>query len=166
MQILKNILFIVIIMSIISCENQTNKTTEKETKDTVSIASSPTYTIQEIQLTEKMYVGKKATIGWDKIGEFYQTYLPEAFKAVNLSHLEMTGAPCGLYFTWDTVGKTTEMAAAIPVKEVKNDSKDFEKFEVKGGKALLVAYYGSYDKIGAAHNAIDAYIKEKITYMG
>lgn len=137
------------------------KTLSEEDAKNIPEMATVSYSINEIEFPGKTYVGKKETVGWDKIGEFYQTSLPEVFKALGTAHIAMDGAPCGLYFVWDEANQKTEMAAAIPVKELKKDIKGISKFEVASGKALQVAYYGAYEKIGDAHNAIDAYIKEK-----
>ncbi len=134
------------------CESEANNAPQQ-----VSVS----YQVQEIQWPGKTYIGKKGTVTWDKISEFYQSNLSETFKALGIAQAAMDGAPSGLYFVWDTVEHKTEMAAAIPVKDLKKEVKGFEKFEIKAGKVLQVTHNGSYDKIGDAHNAIAAYIKEK-----
>ncbi|MBK6522736.1 MAG: GyrI-like domain-containing protein [Sphingobacteriaceae bacterium] len=49
------------------------------------------------------------------------------------------------------------------VMEFANGTKisGLEKWETPAGKVLLIEYYGSYDKSGNAHYAMDAYMKEK-----
>ena len=136
------------------CESEVNVNTGNQTSYT-------SYQIQEIQWTGKTYIGKRGTVTWDKISEFYQANLSETFKAMGMAQAAMDGPPSSVYFVWDTVAQKTEMATAIPIKTIKKELKGAEKFEIKSGKALLVSYHGAYDKIGGAHNAIAAYIKEK-----
>ena len=66
--------------------------------------------------------------------------------------------PFGLYFTWDEENQQTEMAAAIPVSQPTTLA-PFESFEVKEQKALLIDFYGPYEKLGDAHHAMDAHIR-------
>lgn len=136
------------------------KLSEEEAKGAPQQAVA-TYNVQEVQWAGKTYLGKKETVGWNDISTFYQTTLPEIFKAMGENKVAMDGPPSGLFFSWDEANQKTEMAATIPVKDLKKDIKGFEKLEVKAGKALQVAYYGSYEKSIDAHNAITAYIKEK-----
>ena len=120
------------------------------------------YEVMEMDSPEMVYVGKKDSIGWDKIAEFYMKTLPTLGEAITKAKVEMTGAPTGLYFIWDTVNKTTVMAAVIGVKgNAKTKVKGLETFVIPAGKILRIAYYGGYNGIGAAHNAMQDYIDEK-----
>ena len=109
-----------------------------------------------------VYIGKKDSVGWDKISEFYIKTLPTLGEAITKAKVEMTGAPSGLFFVWDTVNKTTVMAAVIAVKgNAKTKVKGLETFVIPAGKMLHIAYYGGYNGTGAAHMAMQEYIDEK-----
>lgn len=118
------------------------------------------FEIQVVDLPLHHFLGIKETITMDKMQEGFGTNLPKVFQAATDNNLEMTGMPCGLYYSWDEANQQTELAYSVPLKEAANVD-GFSSFEVPNSKALLIEYYGSYDKLGAAHGAIDKYIKEK-----
>ena len=125
------------------------------------------YEVMEEESSEKVYIVKKDSMGWDKIAEFYQKTLPAIFEAIGKAKLEMAGAPSGLFFTWDSINKTTLMAAGIPVKGGANTKvKGFETVVIFPGTNLHITYLGSYNKIANAHFAMDDYMKEKSLLQG
>ncbi len=120
------------------------------------------YEIHESAMMDRVYIAKRDSMAWEKIGEFYQTNLPSLFEAVGKAKLEPEGSPSGLFFKWDEANKSALMAAAIPVKgNSKTMVKGYETIIVPAGKNLHIAYLGAYEKSGDAHNAMDAFIKEK-----
>ncbi|MBI4930430.1 MAG: SRPBCC family protein [Bacteroidetes bacterium] len=120
------------------------------------------FEVMEMDSPEMVYIGKKDSLGWAQISEFYQKNLPAIFEAVGKAKLEPAASPSGLYFSWDTVNKIAVMAAAIPVKgDSKTKVKGFETFILPAGKMLHIAYMGGYNGIGTAHMAMDDYMHEK-----
>lgn len=120
------------------------------------------FEVKETDAMEKVFIVKKDSINMDKISAFYGKNLPAIMQAIQKAKLEMAGAPSGLFFSWNDSTKMTVMAAAIPVKGDANTKvKGFETVVVPAGKELQIAYYGSYDKTGEAHLAMDEYMKEK-----
>lgn len=124
------------------------------------LAEQPSYDIQQIDFSGQKYVGFRSKIGFDKITATYQEKFPEAMGIVQNAKAEMAGMPCGLFYEWDVENSQTDMAAAIPVKELPADLPDTAVgIDIPAGKALRIDYYGEYEGTGAAHDAIDAYMK-------
>jgi len=120
------------------------------------------YEIMEKDSPEMVYIGKKDSVGWEKIGEFYGKNLPAIFEAVGKEKLECVAAPSGIFFSWDTVHQSAVMAAAIAVKGDANTKvKGYETFVIPAGKMLHISYFGAYEKTANAHYGMDDYIKEK-----
>ena len=117
------------------------------------------YTIDGKELPARVFVGKRATVDIPKVGDFYMENLPKVSTAVQKAGMETAGAPSGLYWTYDEKTMKTDMAAVVPVKEVKPAGK-LETFTVDAGKGAEIDYYGSYEKIGDAHKAMDEYLKD------
>ena len=115
------------------------------------------YEVKRMPMPMHHFIGLRQEVQMDKMTAFYASSLGKAFQAVQEKGLEMAGAPCGLYFTWDEPNKVTDMAGAIPVKE-KMEIEGMKTFEVPAAQALVVEYYGPYENIGAVHEAIDQYI--------
>jgi effector-binding domain-containing protein len=125
------------------------------------------FNIMEEEAEERVYIIKKDSISLDSIPDFFARNLSLILEAVKKAKLEMTGAPSGLYFKWDEDTRSTEMAAAIPVKgNLKTKVKGFDTYIVPAGKNLHIAYIGGYAGIGSAHMEMDAYMKEKNLLQG
>ncbi|GJM32174.1 MAG: hypothetical protein DHS20C18_11750 [Saprospiraceae bacterium] len=121
--------------------------------------ANATFDIEQIDLPERFYVGIRATIPMDEITDQYATNFPKIFEALGGYGIEMAGMPSGLYYTWDEAKQETDMITAIPTtKKVEVDA--YTTVELPAGKGLLINYYGPYENLGAAHIAMDEYIKE------
>src|SRR5258706_245761 len=101
-------------------------------------------------------------VKFNDIGPFFMKNLPMLIEATGKAGLQPAGAPSGIYFNWEPEKQQTDMAAAIPfaagpaIPIIKGTE------QVKAsGKALQIIYYGAYEKVGAAHDAMDDYMKEK-----
>lgn len=134
----------------------------KKLAESIPVKQKRKYEVKEEDAAEKIYIIKKDSLEWAEISAFYQKNLLVMFEAMTKAKLEMAGSPSGLFFTWDTVNKTTVMAAAIPVKgNAKTKVKGFETLIVPARKNLHIEYHGGYFGIGAAHNTIRDYMEEK-----
>lgn len=120
-----------------------------------------TYDIQETTTAARILVGHKETIGMDNISGYFAEWMPKVYEGVSKAGLKMAGAPVGLYYTWDEKAMKTECMAAIPVSGAKGKIGTFETVELKGGKTLLIDFYGDYSQMKAPHDQIGAYIEKK-----
>jgi effector-binding domain-containing protein len=118
------------------------------------------YSVSVTMRPEKTYIGKRETIMFKDISDFFGNNLPKIMNDVQKTGLAVDGVPSGIYYTYDTVKMQTAMAAAIPVKEVKAPLAPWETIVIPASKALALDYYGSYDKMLPAYQAIDDYIDE------
>ena len=73
---------------------------------------------------------------------------------------KINGTSAGIYFTWDTVKKETDMAAVFPVSEAKT-IKDVAVFNIPKSKAVMAVLRGGYGREMEAHGAIAKHIAEK-----
>lgn len=120
------------------------------------------YKVQEIDFPGKTYLGIKTTANFetDNMQDFFANSYGQIMGAIEPAKIKMDGHPSGLYFTWDEETKTTEMAAAIPVAgNAAVSGGNIQSFKIPAGKAFVIDYYGPYDGIGAAHYAMDDYLK-------
>lgn len=128
-----------------------------------SAAAAPTavhYDIKEESWEERVYIGKKENVAFDKLSPFFAENLPKIYEYISKNKLETASSPSGIFFTFDEAKQHTDCAAVIGVKGNK-EAKGWEKFVVPASKVLMVAYYGPYEKTMAAHDAINNYMKEK-----
>jgi effector-binding domain-containing protein len=119
------------------------------------------FEIKEVIWSGRNYFGKKATIAFDKLSDFFAESFPKIFNDAINGKLEHTGPPSAIFYTYNEEKKETECAAVISVPDGQQ-LKGWEKFNVPAANlALHIAYYGSYDKLANAHKAMNDYMKEK-----
>ncbi|MEX1190607.1 MAG: GyrI-like domain-containing protein [Brumimicrobium sp.] len=115
--------------------------------------------IEEMELSERTFLGVRDIVKMDQMESFYGKNLSEAFQAVSENDLELNGSPSGLYFSWNPESGETDMAATIPVSNKEVDIEGFETWRL-GGKALKIVHMGDYENLADPHNAIEQYMKE------
>ena len=74
---------------------------------------------------------------------------------------KITGPGTGLYFSWDTVKKETDMAAVFPVSDTTMAVKGASFFHIPASRAVLAVLKGSYSGMMDAHVAIAKYMAAK-----
>ena len=120
-------------------------------------AATTGYEVQEIDYPEQQFLTHREKISMADITAFYT----EHFGAIaGMVGDKMAGMPCGLYYDFNMETGEADLAAAIPVTEAIDGNDDYELIALPGRKALLIDYYGPYEGSGAAHEAMDAYMKE------
>lgn len=90
-------------------------------------------------------ISQKLGLGYSKIGQ-----------AIGKQGLKMAGAPSAFYFSESTTH--FDMDIAMPVDKPGKADGEVKPGEVKAGKVAMVRFFGSYDKTGDAHAAIQAYL--------
>lgn len=119
------------------------------------------YDIQEMGWAERTYAASaKTNLSMDKAQSFFAENFPKLFAAVQKEKLDFQSAPSALYYSLDDKTMSGDMAAAVGIPNGKKVN-GWETVVLPACKVLFVAYYGPYNQIGDAHNAIGNYIKEK-----
>lgn len=131
----------------------------KDHAEEKSSTMSKSLEVKVMDLPARYYIGLRETVKMEDMTKFYADNLSKVFEAVGKNGLELAGMPSGLYYTWDEATSTTDLFAGAPLK-AKATLDGFQTVELPASKALVVDYYGSYEGIGAAHEAMDAYIRE------
>jgi len=115
--------------------------------------------VQHVELPIRHFIALREKVKFSEMVQSYEQNLPKVKQAVDQAGLETAGMPCGLYFTWDEAARETDLAQAIPVKEPV-EIEGFETISLGTDSALLLDYYGDYDGLGAAHEAIEVHALE------
>jgi len=124
----------------------TNLKTYTETGTTPSVGSD--VQIKEIQYTAHLFQGVRKTVSWSDITKFCaDTYTMEAAA-------KTTGPKAGLYYTWDTINKRTDMAAVVPVADTTHPIKGATYIQVPAAKAYTATYTGGYSGGMRVHAAL------------
>ncbi len=122
------------------------------------------YEVKEIDWTEKTFVGKRTTLKFEAMKDFFANNYSKIFEDLGKAKIEPTMAPSAIYWKWDQEKGEADFAAVACVP-VGTKTKGWESFNIIASKVLHIAYYGSYEKSIDAHMAMDAYMKEKNTPM-
>jgi len=128
--------------------------TEKEA------AAMPSYKVNTIDMPEMKWITFRKQCLKDSINGFFQVNMPLTFSYVMSNKYKTSGAPSAIFYTWMPSEKSTDVAIAIPVSALGNTIPPFATETLAAGKCLEVDYYGPYDQMEAAYDAIDAYQKE------
>lgn len=118
------------------------------------------YTIKENILNERYFIINRQVVKLENVQQFYATNLGALFIKAQKAGVQMAGMPCGLFFSWDTVNSTTDMAAAIPIAH-QISIEGALSFTIEAKKAIELDFYGDYHNIARAHITIDEYMKDK-----
>ncbi|MEZ4951418.1 MAG: SRPBCC family protein [Saprospiraceae bacterium] len=113
------------------------------------------FDIQKIQLPPRTYAGVRKTVKFEDMSPFFAENFGKIFGAAGE---KVDGMPSALYFDWDEANGQSDMAAVVPVTAAVDG---FETFNIEGGNALMIDYYGSYEGSAEAHMAMDDYLKAK-----
>ena len=116
------------------------------------------FKVNLIEWPGKSFAAIRSTINMDDVEGFFGSTMPKLAGALTANNVQMAGAPCGLYYTWDEESKTTDLASAIPVA-TKFQAEDVQIISIAAGPSLLIDSYGSYDKLGNVHGALDEFMK-------
>lgn len=120
------------------------------------------YTIETVERPAMVFVGKRAMVKWDKLGAFFMETYPKVSEAVTKQGLSTLGEPSALFYKWDDEGKQADVYAGIPVAASADTLvPGWKVLTVPGGKALMTAHFGAYEKTEAAHAAMEEMIKAK-----
>ena len=124
-------------------------------------ANQPAMEVKEITWADHTYLGDRAVVAMKDLGKVFMEKMPKAFSdIIQKGKVQMDGPPSGLYFTWDTAKGETDMAVAIPVKDASKVS-GYSVIKLGRSRALMVDYYGPYDNMKGAHDAIHQYAAGK-----
>ncbi len=131
---------------------------EKGLKSIREIAeSTPKYKIIETRIGQTEYQYIRDTCSMATISKKMGNYFVELMAFVGKNKLKMKAYPFTIYHSWDN--NIFDMEVAIPVEKVKEDNRVLSG-SLKATKVVMVDYYGSYEKVGGAYNAITNWIKQ------
>lgn len=115
--------------------------------------------VQEIIMEDRTFFYMRDVVETDQIESFFSMHLGTLATATISKNVEMSGMPCGLYYSWNTATRTTDMAAAIPVEEV-FDISSGAFITIDGGKVLIVDNFGPYESLHLGHEALQSYLQK------
>lgn len=118
------------------------------------------YKVLETKRDTSYYAILRQELEFQNIPKFFEDSMAFVIQAAQKTGAKMTGAPCGLFWSFDTVALKTDMALAIPLDKKVKPVPGIQIIEI-GGKALVVDFLGDFAKTAEAHGALDDYMADK-----
>lgn len=114
------------------------------------------YVVETVQRPSMTYLGKRETVKWDRMSDFFTAAFPLTGKAIEAAGLNMGGPPSALFYEWDTLRKQADVFAGMPVlMDTAATVAGLQMVTIPAGKALMIAYQGDYDGTMEAHLAME-----------
>jgi len=119
------------------------------------------YEVKELTWEERTFVGTKSTnLTMEKMSAFFGENFEKIFADLGKNKIKPESAPASLIFKWDDATLSGDMAAVVGAAKG-TKAKGWETYTIPAGKVLQIEYFGDYNKIGAAHEAMGKYLAEK-----
>ena len=115
------------------------------------------YNIREWEFPGMKYAGIRTKISFLEMQDFFAESYAKLGQTIGK---KITGAPVGIYFSWDMQTMTTDMAAAFPVKKAVK-AEGIEMIEIPRQTTYMIEYTGPYSASEYAHYALDYHIRGK-----
>lgn len=123
--------------------------------------SNSAYRIEELNWDEKSFVGSKRTkIKVADMQQFFSDNYPKLGADIGKNKLQPQMAPCALYYKWDEKAQECEVAAVMCLPKGVT-MKGWEVHTFPASKVYHIEYYGDYNNIGLAHEALGKYMAGK-----
>jgi effector-binding domain-containing protein len=113
--------------------------------------ASPIIEVKEVDFPAHTYQGFRKVMSMDAMMPFFKESYSKLGKGLGK---KIAGTAAGLYYTWDTVTHSSDMAAVFPVTDTATKIKDAVVLQVPAGKALMAVQRGGYFTMPIYHNAI------------
>jgi hypothetical protein len=114
--------------------------------------------VKEVDFPAHTYEGVRSMVNWSDMHKFFMDSYSMLGKDIGG---KINGAAAGLYFTWDTVNKRSDMAAVFPVVDTTMAVKGAQFFHAGPGKAVMAVQKGGYSQAMKYHMAIAQYMAAK-----
>ena len=111
------------------------------------------FEIEEVELTPQPVLVIKFTSTPQTLGDKLGLHFPAIFQYAQAENLTLTGMPFVRYLEMADV---FTVEAGMPVAEMGDDAGEGDIYatELAGGSAITTDYYGPYDRLGTAHEAL------------
>lgn len=120
--------------------------------------------VKEMDFPGVTYLGIRQKTSFEEATgqSFFSDRITKIIGMMEKAKIQPAGSPTGVYYTWDETSKTTDMVVAMPIAKGTAVAGDpsLKVFDLPANKALVVDYYGPYDGMTKAHEALGAYIKQ------
>ena len=123
-----------------------------------SHVTAPTVDVIEVDYGAHVFEGFRKTVGFSDMSKFFMESYGELGKGMGA---KINGAGVGLFYTWDTVSKSSDMVAAFPVSDTTMAVKGAVFTHIGPAKAFMAVHKGPYASSMDAHTALQKTVTAK-----
>ena len=127
-------------------------------EDKAKIPVAPVYSVEQVEREAITYMGMKKEMPMADITSAYYGQMYGSMMGAATGVFDTTHAPVALYWTWDEEKQTSLMTAGLATT-AESAPEGFELYELPAGSYMSVDYYGAYDGMKGAHEAIWAHMQ-------
>ena len=114
--------------------------------------------IKEVDFPAHSYMGVRTVVKWSDL----QKYFGDTYGMLGKeAGPRIIGPAVGLYYTWDTVNKSTDLFAGFPVADTSKPVKGGSFAGIGATKAYMAVQKGGYSSAMKYHNALMKYVSDK-----
>ncbi len=117
------------------------------------------YEIKEVEWSAKNCLSIRKQVGFDQMTAFFGEHYPAMYTLIEKAGSK-TGIPLGIFYKYDEQNKIADLAAAIPFEGDKKFTGDYKVLNLPARKCYCIDYYGAYEKMEPAYDAMEAKLKE------
>lgn len=162
----KHLLYAGLLVFAISCGTKEQEaSSESDSTDTTqtdssTLAKEPTMQIEETTIAQQyLMVMDDSAANPEEIGQKLGTIFGKIGECAGKCKMENSGPPVAWY---NGPNAPWKMTAGMPFKtKCPHPESGISNKEIKGGKAVVVHFFGPYEMSGKAYEAAEAYMKEK-----
>ncbi len=118
----------------------------------------PPLDIKVMDYPAHIFVAVRKTVSQMDMDKFFKENL---VKLTKMAAGKINGPAFGLFYTWDTVNKNSDMAVAYPVSDSTLDDEDAAYIYISPSKAVMAVQKGGYSKSMEVHNTLRKYLASK-----
>ncbi len=119
---------------------------------------APVIEVKEVEYPAHIYEGIRKTVGMSDMMKFFADTYAALGKELGP---RITGPASGIFYTWDTAKKNSDMAAVFPVTDTTKPATGTVILHAGPCRALMAVYKGGYSNELSYHNAITKRLAEK-----
>ena len=118
------------------------------------------YEVREITWPEKTMLTWRVNTTFDKLPAFFAEAYGLLYHDLQKQGLKSIEPPYAIYYQVDEATHETDVAAAVAVQGTIQETRGFQKVTIPPTKALQVSYYGDYNNMRPAYDALNQHVQD------
>jgi effector-binding domain-containing protein len=131
----------------------------KKVCESEGTTTTSAYEIKETDWAGKQTLSIRQTVKFQDMPKYFGDNFPKMFEAIGKGGGK-PGMPLAVFYKYDTVAKNADVAAAIPYEGKPVTAKGYAALNLPASKAYVIDYWGDYEKMKPAYDAMDAKLRE------